>query len=75
AYAKVAQVVAKTTRASYGHGLGSHPRVIADVVSTAVRSARPRTRYAAGKYAKMMIGVRKWLGDRMFDRLILSQMR
>ncbi|TIT78147.1 MAG: oxidoreductase [Mesorhizobium sp.] len=75
AYAKVAQVVAKTTKASYGHGLGSHPRVIADVVSTAVRSAKPRTRYAAGKYAKMMIGVRKWLGDRMFDRLILSQMR
>ncbi|TIV95645.1 MAG: oxidoreductase [Mesorhizobium sp.] len=75
AYAKVAQVVAKTTKASYGHGLGSHPRVIADVVSTAVRSAKPRTRYAAGKYAKMMICVRKWLGDRMFDRLILSQMR
>lgn len=75
AYATVAQVVAKTTKASYGHGLGSHPRVIADVVSAAVRSAKPRTRYAAGKYAKMMIGVRKWLGDRMFDRLILSQMK
>ncbi|AZO48238.1 MAG: SDR family NAD(P)-dependent oxidoreductase [Mesorhizobium sp.] len=75
AYAKVAQVVAKTTKASYGHGRGSDPRVIADVVSTAVRSARPRTRYAAGKYAKMMIGIRRWLGDRMFDRLILSQMR
>ncbi|RWX69481.1 oxidoreductase [Mesorhizobium sp. M4B.F.Ca.ET.089.01.1.1] len=75
AYAKVAQMVAKTTKASYGHGRGSDPSVIADVVSTAVRSTRPRTRYAAGKYARMMIGVRKWLGDRMFDRLILSQMR
>ncbi|RWG85358.1 oxidoreductase [Mesorhizobium sp.] len=75
AYAKVTQIVAKTTRASYGHGRGSDPRVIADVVSTAVRSAKPRTRYAAGKYAKMMIGVRKWFGDRMFDRLILSMMR
>ncbi|RUW72268.1 MULTISPECIES: oxidoreductase [unclassified Mesorhizobium] len=75
AYAEVAQMVAKTTKASYGHGRGSDPTVIADVVSTAVRSTRPRTRYAAGKYARMMIGVRKWLGDRMFDRLILSQMR
>ncbi|RAZ93052.1 short-chain dehydrogenase/reductase [Mesorhizobium hawassense] len=74
-YAKVAQTVAKATKASYGHGLGSHPRVIANVVSAAVRSGRPRTRYAAGKYAKMMIGVRKWFGDRMFDRLILSQMK
>ena len=75
AYARVTQAVAKTTQASYGHGLGSDPRVIADVVSTAVRSPRPKTRYAAGKYARMMIGVRKWLGDRAFDRLILSQMR
>lgn len=75
AYAKVTEAVAKTTRATYGHGRGSDPRLIADVVSTAVKSARPRTRYAAGKYAKMMIGVRKWLGDRIFDRLILSQMR
>ncbi len=75
AYAQVTQVVAKTTRASYGHGRGSDPSVIADVVSAAISSTRPRTRYAAGKYAKMMIGVRKWFGDRMFDRLILSQMR
>ncbi|NUS21070.1 MAG: short-chain dehydrogenase/reductase, partial [Mesorhizobium sp.] len=75
AYAKVTQAVAKTTRASYGHGRGSDPSVIAECVSAAISSARPRTRYAAGKYAKMMIGVRKWLGDRMFDRLILSQMR
>ncbi|MCZ8543257.1 oxidoreductase [Mesorhizobium qingshengii] len=75
AYAKVTEAVARTTRATYGHGRGSDPRLIADVVSTAVKSARPQTRYAAGKYAKMMIGVRKWLGDRIFDRLILSQMR
>lgn len=75
AYAKVTEAVARTTRATYGHGRGSDPRLIAEVVSTAVKSARPQTRYAAGKYAKMMIGVRKWLGDRIFDRLILSQMR
>lgn len=75
AYAKVTEAVARTTRATYGHGRGSDPRLIADVVSTAIKSARPQTRYAAGKYAKMMIGVRKWLGDRIFDRLILSQMR
>jgi len=74
-YAEVTQAVAKITRATYGHGRGSNPRIIADVVSKAVRSGKPRTRYAAGKYAKMMIGVRKWLGDRVFDRLILSQMR
>lgn len=35
----------------------------------------PRTRYAAGKFAKMLIRMRVWMGDRMFDRIILSQPR
>lgn len=74
AYAKMAQSVAGSMERSYGHGRGTDPKVIADVVGDAVKSARPKTRYAAGKYAKMMIWVRKWLGDRMFDRLIKSQM-
>jgi NAD(P)-dependent dehydrogenase (short-subunit alcohol dehydrogenase family) len=74
-YAKVSQAVAKTTRATYGHGRGTDSKVIADVVSAAVHARRPRTRYVAGKYAKPMIAIRKWLGDRMFDRIIMSQMR
>ncbi len=73
-YAKVAQSVAASMERSYGHGRGTDPGVIADVVGDAVKSPRPKTRYAAGKYAKMMIWVRKWLGDRAFDRLIKSQM-
>lgn len=75
AYAKVTQMVAKATRAAYGHGRGSDPKVIADVVSMAVNAKRPRTRYAVGKYAKPMIAIRKWFGDRMFDRIIVSQMK
>ncbi|MFS8114046.1 oxidoreductase [Rhizobium jaguaris] len=75
AYAKASQAVAKITKATYGHGRGTDPKVIADVVSTAVSARRPRTRYVAGKYAKPMIAIRKWFGDRMFDRIIMSQMR
>ncbi|MGV1761760.1 oxidoreductase [Rhizobium sp. A22-96] len=74
-YAEVSQAVAKITRATYGHGRGTDPKVIADVVSAAVHARRPRTRYVAGKYAKPMIAIRKWFGDRMFDRIIMSQMR
>lgn len=73
-YAKVAQSVAASMERSYGHGRGTDPKVIAEVVGEAVKSPRPKTRYAAGKYAKMMIWVHKWLGDRVFDRLIKSQM-
>lgn len=75
AYARVSQAVAATTKATYGHGQGTSPTVIADVVSTAVRARKPQTRYVAGKYAKPMIAIRKWFGDRMFDRIIMSQMK
>ncbi|MDQ8700871.1 oxidoreductase [Hyphomicrobium sp. LHD-15] len=74
AYAKITQAVAKTTKASYGRGLGTDPSVIAHVVSQAANAKNPKTRYVAGKYARPMIFVRKWFGDRAFDRLILSQM-
>lgn len=73
-YSEIAKRVAASMERSYGKGQGTDPKVIADVVGDAIRSSRPRTRYAAGKYAKLMIGVRKWLGDRTFDRLIKSQM-
>ncbi|RQR63106.1 oxidoreductase [Burkholderia sp. Bp9002] len=75
AYAKLTQAVAKATQQAYGNGRGTAPGVIANVVSRAVRATRPRTRYVAGKYAKPMILLRAWLGDRMFDRVIMSQMR
>ena len=73
-YGSVARAVAKITEQSYGHGRATKPEVVANVVSGAIRSRRPRTRYAVGRYAGLMIGVRKWFGDRVFDRMILSQM-
>jgi short-subunit dehydrogenase len=73
AYAGLVQAVTKATRQSYGQGSNTAPEVIARVISKAVRSSRPQTRYAAGKYAKPMIWIRKWLGDRMFDRIVMSQ--
>ncbi|MBN8527788.1 MAG: oxidoreductase [Caulobacterales bacterium] len=74
AYGQMAEGVARAMNRSYGQGRGTDPRVIADVVGDAVKARRPKTRYAVGRYAKLMIGVRKWLGDRIFDRLIKSQM-
>ncbi|WP_439711517.1 oxidoreductase [Bradyrhizobium japonicum] len=74
-YAKLTQAVAKSTRDAYGQGRGTNPSVIADVVSRAVKASKPRTRYVTGKYALPMIKIREWFGDRMFDRVIMSQMR
>ncbi len=74
-YAELTRAVAKSTRDAYGQGRGTNPTVIADVVSKAVKEAKPRTRYVAGKYALLMIKIREWFGDRTFDRVIMSQMR
>ncbi|WP_222873932.1 hypothetical protein [Hankyongella ginsenosidimutans] len=72
-YAKLVEAIVRGTRETYEGGKNSPPSVIADVVSHAVAARRPRTRYAAGKFAKLLIGMRTWLGDRMFDRIIMSQ--
>ncbi|WP_395408382.1 oxidoreductase [Pseudoduganella sp. UC29_106] len=74
-YGRMVQMVARSIKQTYGHGTGSDPNVIAEVVSRAVASHNPSTRYAAGKFAKLLIRMRVWLGDRMFDRIILSQTR
>ncbi|EHK0943469.1 MULTISPECIES: oxidoreductase [Citrobacter] len=74
-YGHLVNMVSSAIKKTYGHGTGSSPEVIAEVVSRAVKSSNPRTRYAAGKFAKMLIRMRVWLGDRMFDRIILSQIR
>lgn len=72
-YGDFAQAVAKSTRATYEkENTSSPPSVIADVVVKAIGAKRPKTRYAAGKYAKPMIFIRKWFGDRIFDKAVMS---
>ncbi|RRD25376.1 oxidoreductase [Brucellaceae bacterium VT-16-1752] len=73
-YEKIANGVVKSMQSSYGHNRGTNPDVIAETVSKAIASSRPKTRYLVGAYAKPMIWIRKWLGDRIFDRMIKSQM-
>jgi short-subunit dehydrogenase len=73
AYADLARKLGDATRASYESGGSSPASLIATVIARSIRTRRPRTRYAAGKYAKPLIAVRKWLGDRVFDRVVTSQ--
>lgn len=74
-YEKMAKSVEKITLNSYQAGGGSSPAVVADAVCKAVAAERPKTRYAVGKMAKPLILLRKLLGDRSFDRLIMSQVK
>jgi hypothetical protein len=71
AYGEFARRIEKATRESYEKGGASSPSVIASVILKAIRAKRPKTRYAVGKYAKPLIFVRKWLGDRFFDWAVM----
>ena len=51
----------------------SPPTVVSDAIVRAVEAKRPRTRYVAGKFARPLMFVRKYLGDRLYDRVIMSQ--
>jgi len=72
AYSELTQSLKKATQDAYETGNFSSPTLIAKVVSKAVKARKPKTRYAAGKFAKLLIWMRKWLGDRIFDRIVLS---
>lgn len=50
------------------------PREITDLVMKALRARQPRTRYHGGLGAGPVLFLRRMLPDKMFDRLILSQL-
>ena len=43
------------------------PSVIADTISKAVKTDRPKIRYVVGPGAGRLIFLRKWFGDRFYD--------
>jgi NADP-dependent 3-hydroxy acid dehydrogenase YdfG len=54
---------------------GSLPVVVARTIVKAASAKRPKTRYATGGGAKIILFIRSLLSDRMFDRLFLSMLR
>jgi NAD(P)-dependent dehydrogenase (short-subunit alcohol dehydrogenase family) len=66
-YGRLAQTIAKSSVQ------GSEPNVVADAIVKAVNAARPKTRYVAGRMARPLMFVRKYFGDRFYDRIIMSQ--
>ena len=75
AYGPMAQAMARVTRSAYERGDSSPPEVIVNLLRKVVRARRPSTRYIAGKYARPMMFIRKWCGDRIFDRIMVSMLR
>jgi len=75
AYSEMANALAKVTRETIEKQQGSDPEVITDLILKAVRARRPRTRYSAGQYARPMMFLRKYFGDRVFDGILRASLR
>ena len=75
-YENMATSMAKATKDSYEKPNGSSPTsVISNTISKIVNSNNPKTRYRVGKWAKPMVWIRTYLGDKMFDKIIMSQVK
>ena len=72
AYSATAEKMKQIIKSYEEPGNASDPSVIARVVSQAIKAKRPKTRYATGKLALPLLFMRKWLGDRIFDKIIMS---
>ena len=75
AYAPMANSFAKAMTDSYKNNSASPPDVIVKLVLEAITTSKPKTRYVAGKFAKPMMFIRKWLGDRTYDKTVLSMLK
>jgi hypothetical protein len=75
AYGTMTKSVALSTRATYEKGGSSPASVVADTISKAISAKRPQTRYVVGKYARPLLFMRRWLSDRAFDAIIMSQVK
>ncbi len=72
AYRTLANNMAAALKKSYEEGGSSPASVIATVIAKALKTNKPKTRYAAGKYAKTMLFLRHWLSDGLFDKVAMG---
>lgn len=49
--------------------------ILGEEIAKAASVKNPKTRYLKGYLAKPIVGMRKWLSDRMFDKMIMSQIK
>jgi NAD(P)-dependent dehydrogenase (short-subunit alcohol dehydrogenase family) len=75
-YAKFNEDVAKVTAGAYRGPmarLGGGPEKVAAKIEKALTARRPDTRYKVTASARMVLGMRRAMTDRMWDRFVRSQ--
>jgi NAD(P)-dependent dehydrogenase (short-subunit alcohol dehydrogenase family) len=75
-YSKFNAEVAAATANAYTGGMarfGAGPEAVAGKIAKALTARRPSTRYKVTPSARMMMGMRRLMTDRMWDRMVRSQ--
>jgi short-subunit dehydrogenase len=74
-YAAFNRSVAEQTRGVYAgplSRLGGGPEAVADAIARAVKADRPPTRVAVTPSARILMGLRRLLPDRIWDRVVMG---
>ena len=74
-YEKKLKALEKATQEMYARGIGSPPSTITKLIIKAINSHNPKRRYVGGLFAKPMLFIKKWFGDKMYEKAILSQIK
>lgn len=75
AYSDMMNAIITNTKKTEAEGNNSQPTVIADAVSKIIKTKNPKTRYSVGKMAKPLIFLRNLVGDKMYDKMVTSQLK
>ncbi|MBM7635496.1 MULTISPECIES: oxidoreductase [Streptococcus] len=54
---------------------GSNPSVISNTILKIIDAKNPKTRYLVGQNGKLLVYMRRILGDKAFDRILMSQFK
>lgn len=74
-YEKMAHAIIEATKGVHDNSNSTSPNIIAQTISKAIASKKPKTRYAAGKMAKLFLFSRWLLSDKAFDRFVMFQIK
>ena len=72
-YSNITNKLVAATKKMYEAGGASKSSIIAETVAKIIAASSPNTRYRVGKWAKPMVWMRIYLGDKLFDKIVMSQ--
>lgn len=74
-YAPKVRKFAELLKKLYAHKWATDSEVLGKLIAKAATVKHPQTRYAKGFIARPSMTIRNWLGDRIFDWIILRQLK